>query len=361
MTPRIATVRSAGRWEPSLVASVRDAASARIVARCLDPGDVEDVLPGVDGLVLGADVPWLTPQLLRRWSARVPVIGVAERTDGPGRRLLRLGGCVDVVDPSTPIERILGATARPPAPAPPQATVVSVSGPRGAPGRSEVALALGWLLAAGRPTLVAELDDAPSLAIRARLPAADDRPAADPAVGVPRHRRFGPVSVLAAPPGGTPLGAVVHHRLVEAARAAFGAVVLDAGPGPAGLSAGRPSIPLVVVDGTPVGIVRAASMLRAWPGEAPLLVVNRVESGREDIVRAVRAATGVEPDAVLPTADVDPGDPPHPEVRRALGPVAALLDGLSGRPGSSRGTGDPSTSQEAGRRRHADRPVLADG
>lgn len=214
--------------------------------------------------------------------------------------------------------------------------LVAVTGPRGAPGRTEVALALGsaW---AGREakTAVVDLDlEAPGLALRAgvsprpdladaaaalaetgRLPAGTLRPVARTRVVAGSHR---PVRPAAA-------------RLVaEAVLCTVPVVIVDTGPaGPDDPLLARADRIVVVLEGSPAGIVRATELLSAWHLRRPEVVVNRVRpADRVDVVGAVRRWTGLEPSAVVPERaavrmTARRTGPPDPSLVRALGGLLA--------------------------------------
>jgi hypothetical protein len=319
VTPAIATVVTARPWEPGLVELARTTGLARVIRRCLDVEDVDAVVGAIDAVVVGADTPWLGATLVRRWQrAGVMVVGMADPGDGPGRRLLERSGCDAIhseADPPTTLLALVGAWAgeRAPAPTPPPITVI---GPRGAPGRSEVALGLAWMLAASGRTLLVELDgEAPSLGLRLGLPPAT--------ADCLTSRPWGPLEAMTVPLQPGPFPAALATRLVEAARSEFSHVVLDPGPGGGG------GDPVVVCEPSPAGIIRVGRLFAGWEGPPPRLVVNRApldREGRQRALAGVRAASGLEPDAVLPFVHhLRWGCPPPPTMLEALRPLAERL------------------------------------
>lgn len=184
--------------------------------------------------------------------------------------------------------------------------LIAVTGARGAPGRTEVALALGAAWAAYRSAVV-DLDlAAPGLAVRTgmsprpdlqdaaaalsatgRLPAGLLRPVAGTALVTGSHRPVAPRSA---------------RLVVEAVLRTVPVVIVDIGPAGAGHPVlARAHRIVVVADGSPSGVVRAARFLSGWSLRPPDLVANRVPpADREAVVRALRRWTGLEPSLVVP-------------------------------------------------------------
>lgn len=303
MRPAIATVAGLG-WEQELVRHARATGRARLLGRCTDPVSLREIAPRVDVLFLGSEVPWLDEVDVTAMRLVTHVVGVAG--DRPGARLLAELGVDDIVAGTTPPAGLLAmATLHAP---PPTRHVIEVTGPRGAPGRSEVAFALVHAAARRGPSVLVELDtDAPSLGIRAGLPPGTRR----------MHPTDGP-SLLPIPigRGRSPLAGA----LVESVAGAHRVTVLDGGP--ASEWHLRTDVDRVVVVGeaTPCGLVRLAALFAEWTGPVPDLVVNRHVPG-QDLDR-VRAATGLEPAAVIPVLDDMRGTCPHPRMERLLEPLA---------------------------------------
>jgi hypothetical protein len=324
MRPVVATVVTAARWEADLVELSRRSAAFRIARRCRSVADIDLVADRIDALVIGSETPWLCAPLLDRLGTRgIAVIGVVHRADRAGRRMLESGGVAEIVDETDAPGRLLSAILA--APATTSGTTVApaitVTGPRGAPGRSEIALALAWNTATRRRTILIELDEeAPGLGLRLGL-------GPDPGIA-PRPRSVGPLELLTLPPRRGPLSASLASRLIETARSEFEAVVIDAGPSahtPVGFAIGRG---LLVIEPSPVGLVRAGLLVSTWTGPTPLVVANRVPGGpdRDAAIRLTRAATGLEPVAAIPHLDID-GWAPHPVMDALLEPVVRSVFG----------------------------------
>lgn len=334
MRPGIVTVLTAAPWERELVATARMAGLARVVGRARTAFDVDRTLDRADAVVVGAETGWLSAALLRRWqSMGVAVVGVVTPGDRPGEDLLRAGDVSAVVDHDEPAMRLLTAivsVAPQPRPDPPAAALATVVGPRGAPGRSEVALALAWLLSGRRRTLLAETDsDAPGLGLRLGMAPGPGIDGADPALGRPAwYRRHDPIELLTVPAPAGPLSSSLVARIVESARQEFGAVVVDAGPAAIRSTDHDPGTPVLVIEPSPAGLYRAGRMVAEWCWPEPLVVANRLPRGKcaEDAIRHIRAATGLEPLATISQlAPPRPGEPPPTVMIRALDPVVAFL------------------------------------
>lgn len=192
-----------------------------------------------------------------------------------------------------------------PTPVPPIGRLVAVTGPRGAPGRTEIALALGVAWAAHQ-TAVVDLDlAAPGLALRAGIPPRPDL--ADVAAGLAESgclppgtlRRMAGTRLVVGSHRSVPPG--VARLVAEAVLRAVPVVIVDAGPaGPDDPLLARANRIVLVLEGSPAGIVRTAEFLSGWHLRPPELVVNRVRPGDHcDVVMAVRRWTGLDPAVVV--------------------------------------------------------------
>ena len=323
MTPRVATVLSARDWEPSLVTAARETAAVRMVLRAYQPEEVEGMRSEIDVVVAGAETSWVTPAQIASWRrSGLRVVGVHPAGDAPARDLLEAGGAHDIVPDDTPATAILQAIrflrTEQIAPEPvAMGQVVAVTGPRGAPGRTEIALALAWNWANGTPTILLDLDTvAPSLAVRLGLPPRPDL--TDVADAVRSSGRLPPDGIQPAGavkvvvgshrPGEPPLRATIAEDV--AAAASFPVVVLDLGPSESDSRLlKRAEHAVLVVDGSATGLVRAARVAAEWSGPPPVLIINRADSrDRDDLVAAARRWTGLEPAATIPE---------HRKIRRA--------------------------------------------
>lgn len=343
----VATVVTARAWEAALVRAARLGGGARVAARCTGPWQVDEALRYVEAVVVGAETPWLTEATLARWrAAGALVVGV--HCDPPGQSLLLRGRCDLVLPDHTPPLELLArlAVLPPPKGSPrPAARRFLVTGPRGAPGRTEVAIALAWALAESGSTLLAELDaEAPTLGLRLGIPPGTPREG-------PSLHHLDRVDLLVLPPGG-PLAFSLTARLLETARLRYRAMVLDVGP-PGNATTTGADETVLVCEGSPLGSVRAARLAASWGGPVPRLVVNRVprEPARRAVaLTTVRRAVGLEPEAVIDRLDPPPwgrapAEPMVAALRVLAGPppeASALAWDLSqAPPGSCRGTAGP--------------------
>ncbi len=330
--PRIATVLSAREWEPKLVDAARRDPTVRVVRRAYEPQDLERAAP-LDIVVVGAETSWITSsriRSIRRNGTRV--IGVYPSGDRPGHELLRRGG-VDVALPdSTPAEDLLSAASMVAADSLPSiqtGRLISVTGPRGAPGRTEVAVALAQSIARRTPTAIVDLDiEAPGVAFRLGLgPGPGLVDIVDAARSGDRELKpnsIGPGELTVVGGSGLPSTATFNTaELLDTVLTAFTVSVADAGP----WRIGNPSLStsdaiVLVCDAHPTSLIRAARLVHDWEGPVPYLVLNRTGSPPDETtVRTARRALGLEPHTTLPCVE-DPAasDPPI---------LAGLLDLLA--------------------------------
>ncbi len=338
--PRVATVLSAREWEPTFAGIARATGLVRLVARAYEPADLERRSGELDVIVAGAETVWVTPTAIKNWRSRgLGVLGVHPPYDRPARRLLTAGGADEVLPDTTPPEQILHTVrtmGRPATASKGSTGLIAVTGARGAPGISEIALGLAWGLGKRHPTLLIDLDrQGPSLSVRLGvLPSPDVAHAADAVMfsgdlpaGV---RRAGPLSLLSGPPPGQsgPLSSALINEVVQAAGGAFRRIVVD-------LGVGEPDDPLLYLaasrilacEASPKGLIRAAATVEAWAAPPPVLVLNRVPpDGEEDALQAARRWLGLEPVVIVPHLEeiqraARVADPPSPELVRLLEPL----------------------------------------
>jgi hypothetical protein len=301
--PSIATVVG-GVWEPRLIEMARGGSGARLVGRCSDLASLAGVAPHVDAIFIGSDAPWIHEADLRSLHLVTRLIGVA--SDAPGRRLLVAAGVEEIIESTTsPAGMLALATATM---ASDRGAVVEVTGPRGAPGRSEVALAMAFAGAAREPIAMLELDfDAPSLGLRL---------AVSPTPTLEIHRVSPLLSILPAPC--RPSGLDVTPELVRTAAGLHTFTILDTGPDSRWHRRIDVDHVVFVGEATGIGVIRLARMCATWTGPTPQLVVNRHRPD-QDLASVVRA-TGLEPHAVIPMLEPPPpGRPPHPAMRSVVG------------------------------------------
>ncbi|HSM01322.1 MAG TPA: hypothetical protein VK960_02615, partial [Acidimicrobiia bacterium] len=310
--------------------------------RAFLPTEVAEQATSLDVVVVGSETPWATTARLSVWKRDgLRVIGVHPVGDRPAADRLRAAG-VDLVLPDDigaeamlrEIRLVEPAAARDDGTRP----LLAVTGARGAPGRTEVALTIAWNVSGRSETVLIDADlDAPAMAIRLGIA---PRPDIADAVDAVHARgdlppsflhRIGRMAVLPGShrPGEPPLRPEPIFDVVDAARSS-GTTVVDTGPWPANQEIVKAAATAVmVVDSTPVGIVRAATLASSWTGPPPLLVLNRVRrSQRTDATAAVRRWTGLDPIAVIPAlpAVVRASRSAAEPVRR----LRALLAGVAG-------------------------------
>lgn len=313
MTPKVATVLSARDWEPNLVAAAQSSATVRLVGRVYQPDEI--AVMDVDVVVVGAETSWLSSARIQAWRRQgIRVVGMYPRGDSPARTLLKQGGADEVLPDDTPADAIFRHIRSIPAHRPSNRAkngqLVVVGGPRGAPGRTEVSVALGHAWSRSAKAVLIDLDqEAPSAGIRLGLAPRPDlidvlddlRSTASLNTSIlPRHR------ALAVVPGShraehTVVPAAHLEELLDAALAEFELVVVDTSPGIGDLEFvfKRSDHAVLVSDASAVGLVRAARMVADWAGPPPALVINRASGATTQIIRAARKWTGLEPAAII--------------------------------------------------------------
>ena len=316
MTVRVATILSAREWEPGLVAHARETASIKVVLRAFKPSDIEGHADDIDVVVAGGDVAWVTPHQISAWRRLgFGVVGMYPDGDHPSAALFELGGAnevlPDTVDTDALVQaiRFVAPTTRVPVHSV-RGTVVAVVGPRGAPGCTEIACAHAVAASLNQSTVLIDMDlAAPALAVRLGVaPRPDIADAADlvRSDGVFDDscvRNVGALDVVTGShrPGEGFVRGQMLAGLIEAAADKYQRVVLDVGSSPIDDWL-RESVDrfILVVDASPVGIVRGAQMTSAWMGPTPEIVLNKVHPrNRSDVVAAVRRWTGLEPSAIV--------------------------------------------------------------
>ena len=321
--PRIATVLSAREWEPKLVDAARRDPTVRVVRRAYEPQDLDRAGP-LDIVVVGAETSWITPsriRSIRRSGTRV--VGVYPSGDRPGHELLRRGG-VDVALPdSTPAEDLLSAASMVAADSLPSiqaGRLISVTGPRGAPGRTEVAVALAQTIARKTPTAIVDLDiDAPGVAFRLGLgPGPGLVDLVDAArSGDQEWQSTGPGRLTVVGGSGLPSthsGSTFNTaELLDTVLTSFTVSVADIGPWRIDNSTLSTSDATVLVcDAHPTSLIRAARLVHDWEGPVPYVVLNRAGSPPDETtLRTARRALGLEPHTTLPHVEAPAAsDPP---------------------------------------------------
>jgi MinD-like ATPase involved in chromosome partitioning or flagellar assembly len=338
--PRVATVLTAREWETTFADLARATGLVRLITRAYEPADLDRRAAELDVIVAGAETAWVTPIVIKSWrSGGLGVLGLHPPNDRPARRLLTVGGADEVLPDTTPPERILQVvrTLRPPDRTSNESgSLIAVTGGRGAPGISEVALGLAWGLARNHSTLLMDLDrQGPSLSVRLGVtPSPDVAHAADEvriSGALPSSvRRIGPLALLSGPPvnHAGPLSSALINEVVQAAERTFHRIVVDLGVcEPDEPLLYRAASRILTCEATPKGVIRAAASVEAWAAPLPSLVLNRVlPDHTEDAVRAARHWLGLEPKAVVPyLAEVHDAarvaGPPRPELVESLEPL----------------------------------------
>ncbi len=323
MTVRVATVLSAREWEPGLVAHAREHASIRVVVRAYRPNDIDSRIDDIDVVVAGGDVSWVTPAHIERWrSSGVAVVAVVPDGDGPAERLLR--GADEVVPETITVDALVQAVrfAAPATNAGSRSSrgrLISVTGPRGGPGITEVATAFALSRSRSASVVLVDLDlSAPSVAIRLGLPARPDvTDAADSVRASGRidarnvHRTLGCDFITGSHRRNEPpLRGPLIDGVIDVALSEWDEVILDVGADAgAHERVARSDDAILVIEGSAIGVVRAAQLVDGWIGPAPAIVLNRVDPREEPELRqSVERWTGLPPAIVIPE---------RPGVRRA--------------------------------------------
>ena len=237
--PRVATVLTAQPWEAELVARARETGRVRIVGRGYRPEDIVGSDPDI--AVVGFETAWLDDDVIGWWRLR-------------GIDTVVVGAPHEHAEPTLDADHLLAEVCtRWLQDLAPQPDAITIVGPRGA-GVTEVACAVATLRS---PSTIIDRDP-PAVAMR--LPNRSEMDVLD---------RF--------PTDPT------------------GCVVIDAGADTM-RTIGRC---ILVVEGTPLGFVRGASLIEEWTAPVPDLVINKTHD-RAAAVRRARHALGLEPAALIP-------------------------------------------------------------
>lgn len=333
---RVATILSAREWEPRLVAAARESAAVKLVLRAYLPEEVSRRADSIDVVVAGAETSWVTPTRVASWRRLgIRVVGVHSRADQPAIDRLSAGGADLILEEDLDAEqlvreiRMLDPRSRDQPDA--RGRVFAVTGVRGGPGRTEVAVGLAWAAAGKGEAALVDADLAgPSIAVRLGLP---PRPDLADCVDVALDRGGDVVNAaqaigrLRVVPGALRSAGIRPESAVDVveALANAGTVVVDAGPWTeASTVIGSADSVIFVVEASPVGIVRASRIVDTWVGAPPVLVLNKVRRHRrDDMITALRKWSGLEPQVVIPlrmairTASTS-GSAPHRSLVRAL-------------------------------------------
>lgn len=302
MRNAFATVVTTRPWEPRVVGFARQSGLGAVVGRCSTFQQVVDLRPPI--VLVGSESSLATESVIRAWKrAGIAVVAIVQGDDptAPGRCA---GADASFTGDAEPHIVLAAVASLAPTPAAEAGTDwITVTGPRGAPGRSEVAIALAWLAATRSPTTLVDLDlEAPCLGLRLGLP-----PFRRPGL-----LRCGPLDVAGFPPAEGPLSESLRVGLLAGLT---GTVVVDAGPA----LTTAPGRPVFVTRADPAGVVRLVRLLDRWRGAQPELVVNRSDHLEVD-GRMIHEATGIQPVAVIGELD-QPSD---------SGPLDGMIEALAG-------------------------------
>lgn len=324
MIPRVATVVGPW-WESELVDRARLAGTLKITQRAFRPAQVQQAIRNrrTGAVVVGPDIPWLSPGLVTAWrDMGAIVIGVNHPYHRGADLLLQDWGCDFVLSEPDPEEIASVLLAASPTMGDPPVTrpgpkVVAVGGPRGAPGRTEVALGLAWLAARAGSCLLIEADSAPSLGLRLGLP-----PSSGPHQTVPNG-----IDVLLWRPNRSAVGLLAGGW---SKMAQYQTTVIDLGPSLDSYEE-WPGERVVVCDASPSGIVRGALFLgKLKATRPPWLIVNRLEADerlRAEVLLHLDVWAGKRPDALVENLkDLHWGKPPPASLLEALEPLMNRLN-----------------------------------
>jgi Flp pilus assembly CpaE family ATPase len=364
------TAGGGAAWEAALVRACQDGAPAEVVQRCYDLGDLLAVAAGGQAQVamVASTTRWLDREAVTRLAAAgVAVVGVVPAGDDDAERRLRQLGILHVAhdtDPPVTLVELGQAAGRaglpdgddPRAPAgsqpardlevPRRHALVAVWGPKGAPGRTTVALNLAFEAAplAGETLLVdadtyggsvaqslGYLGDHPGLAWMARSASRGELDAPKLWHATRRASPDGPRVLTGLPRAElwTEVRPSTWESLLELFRVAFPLTVVDVGfcleedeellydqvrfrrNAAARMTCQRADLVVAVARADPVGLhdfIRGYQQLGELDVDADRIrvVVNQVRGGLfgGDAAEQIRAAlsryTGVDPVAFVP-------------------------------------------------------------
>jgi Flp pilus assembly CpaE family ATPase len=368
---RLVTAGAGAAWESALVQACQAGqVAAQVVHRCYDLGDLLAVAAAgqAEAAVVAAGTRWLDRDALARLAAAgLAVVGVAPAGDEASEHRLRQLGLVQVAfdgdGPDALVERARDALAAEPGeeeatPASPDQVLAgpegdtrhvlaAVWGPKGAPGRTTVAVNLAFEAAAtGGEVLLVDadtydgavaqtlgfLDDAPGLGWAARLVSRGELDVLRLWQSVRRAAPGGPRVLPGLPRAElwTEVRPGDWEAMLDLFRVAFGVTVVDAGfcleedeellydqvrlrrNAVTRLAVQRADLVVAVARADPVGLhafIRGYQELRdlGVPAGRIRVVINQLRPGMfggdrpaEQVRAALRRYVGIEPVAVVP-------------------------------------------------------------
>jgi MinD-like ATPase involved in chromosome partitioning or flagellar assembly len=345
---RVATLPGDPEREAGVAAALGSHPAAELVMRCVDRVELLAAVRGggLDAVVSVGAPSWLDRECAAEAAgAGVRIVALVEDA-GEADRLERLGAAV--LPPATPTEELVArcatADAAPPRrlssqPSSPRGKLFAVWGPKGAPGRTTVALELAAEFSSSEPEtllidgdpyggdvlqLLGVTEELPTTIWAARMAARDELDAARLAVDL---RRAGPAGPILLP--GLPraeLWAEISdfgwRQLLTVARASFRVTVVDVGfclepdhspyPGGGGgrNESARASVAeadrvIAVCRADPVGIKQFMwefeELTALTAPERVLVVANRVRASEQrEVGTVLRRHTGKRPIAYVP-------------------------------------------------------------
>jgi MinD-like ATPase involved in chromosome partitioning or flagellar assembly len=256
MTSRVVTLAGDPEREASLAAQLSSRTDVDLVLRCMERVELLAAVRagGLDAIVSVGAPPWLDAQCWDEASrAGVRIVGVvddpleAERLRSFGASLLTTAAAVDEIIGSCH-ERV-ESSPRPALsgqPSTPKGRCIAVWGPKGAPGRTTLAIELAAELAASEPeTMLIDadpyggdilqflgvLDELPTVVWASRMAAKEELDAARLALDLRRAGSNGPIRMpgLARAELWAEVSDFGWRRLLEVARASYAFTVCDVG------------------------------------------------------------------------------------------------------------------------------------
>jgi MinD-like ATPase involved in chromosome partitioning or flagellar assembly len=343
---RAVTVAGDPELEAMLAERIGSHRDFELLMRCVDRTELLGAIRGGSlDVVVSAGLPhWVDPQVVEEARTRGLRIVVVGGEPASGERTVRFGlRHVAGPDPAAILGAIESATGLPPpppsAPAGPRGRLIAVWGPKGAPGRTSIALELASLIARSAPStllidgdpyggdllqLAGIVEELPTIVWAARMAAKDELDAAALGSELRRVGRGGPVMLPGLPrpelwPEVSDFG---WRRLLAVARAEFEYTLCDTGfcfepepsPYPESGEGRNRSARAALTDADqivavcradPVGVKQFAWAVDALRGlvdlDKVIVVLNRTRHGKTAELRdLVRRHTGKRAAACVP-------------------------------------------------------------